>query len=191
MRSVNPLYLRQPLLNHCMHLTSAFTRSILFCLLLMLCFSASAQTYRDSFRARNAVYGELGGNGDFLSVNYDRIVYQNAMIKAALRIGITSNAFFLAEETGVYPIIPVEALGMIGRFQKHFEFGLGYTRRFTNDPELLQNMYFSRVGFRYQDPTGGLVVRVGFTPFLSTESNTKSPGPAFIPRFGLSVGRSF
>ncbi|WP_299702486.1 hypothetical protein [uncultured Pontibacter sp.] len=174
-----------------MHFTSAFTRSLLVFFLLLLGFSASAQTYRDSFRARNAVYGELGGNGDFLSVNYDRIVYQKSMVKAALRIGITTNAFFTAEESGVYPVIPVEALGIIGRYQKHFEFGLGYTRRFTNDPDLLQNLYFSRIGFRYQQPTGGLVVRVGFTPFLSTESNPRRPGAAIIPRFGLSVGYSF
>lgn len=126
-----------------------------------------------------------------LTANYDRIVYQKSMVKAALRIGLGSNSFFLTEESGFYPVVPVEALGMIGRFEKHFEFGLGYTRRFTNEPGLLQNMYFSRIGFRYQRPTGGLLVRVGFTPFLSTESNTKSPGPAFIPRFGLSVGQSF
>ncbi|EJF09531.1 MULTISPECIES: hypothetical protein [Pontibacter] len=174
-----------------MHLTSAFTRGFLFCFLLLISLTASAQNFRDTFRARNAVYAELGGNGDLLSANFDRIVYQKSMLKAAFRIGIASNTFFSAEEPGFYPVVPVEALGMIGRFQKHFEFGLGYTRRFTNEPDLLRNMYFSRIGFRYQNPTGGLVVRVGFTPFLSTESNTKSPGPAFIPRFGFSVGRSF
>lgn len=174
-----------------MHPIRAFTRSIFCCMLLILSFTADAQTYRDTFKARNAVYGELGGNGDLLSFNYDRIVYQKAMVKALLRIGVASNSFFLAEESGIYPIVPVEALGMIGRFQKHFEFGLGYTRRFTDDPNLLQNMYFSRLGFRYQRPTGGLVVRVGFTPFLSTESNRKTPGPAIVPRFGFSVGHSF
>ena len=170
---------------------SAFTRALLFCLLLMVGFPASAQNYRDSFRARNAVYAELGGNGDLVSVNYDRIVYQKSMVKAAVRIGIASNQFFSDEEPGFYPVVPIEALGMVGRFQKHFEFGLGYTRRFTYEPDLLRNLYFSRIGFRYQNPTGGLVVRVGFTPFLSTESNTKSPGAAFIPRFGFSMGRSF
>ncbi|PVY43069.1 hypothetical protein [Pontibacter virosus] len=174
-----------------MHPISTLTRAILFYLLLIPVFTASAQNYRDTFRARNAVYAELGGNGDLLSANYDRIVYQKSMLKAVFRIGIASNTFFSSEEPGFYPVVPVEALGMIGRFQKHFEFGLGYTRRFTNEPDLLRNMYFSRIGFRYQNPTGGLVVRVGFTPFLSTESNTKSPGPAFIPRFGFSVGRSF
>ncbi|MHC2991850.1 hypothetical protein OB13_09730, partial [Pontibacter sp. HJ8] len=69
--------------------------------------------------------------------------------------------------------------------------GLGYTRRFTDEPDLLQNMYFSRIGFRYQDPQGGLLVRVALTPFLSTEINQKTPGPAIVPRFGLSIGHSF
>jgi hypothetical protein len=171
--------------------TNAFTRSILFGFLFLISFVASAQNYRDTFRARNAVYAELGGNGDMLSANFDRIVYQKSMLKAALRVGVASNMFFSVEEPGFYPVVPVEALGMIGRFEKHFEFGLGYTRRFTNEPGLMQNMYFSRIGFRYQRPTGGLLVRVGFTPFLSTETNIKSPGPAFIPRFGFSVGKSF
>lgn len=185
------LYLRFQSQNLYMPRTSVYTRSIFFGLLFLLSLGARAQTYRDTFRARHAVYAELGGNGDLLSANYDRIVYQKPMVKAALRIGLGSNTFFLAEESGVYPIIPVEALGLIGRFEKHFEFGLGYTHRFTTNPELLQNLYFGRLGFRYQRPSGGLLVRVGFTPFLSTESNTKSPGPALIPRFGLSAGKSF
>ncbi|MDX5418678.1 MAG: hypothetical protein LPK09_05640 [Hymenobacteraceae bacterium] len=174
-----------------MHPTSAFARAVLFCVFLLTGSIASAQNYRDSYTAKNALYAELGGNGDVYSLNFDRIVYQKVMFKAGFRVGLSSNLFFLPDETGVYPVIPVEALGMIGRYQKNFEFGLGYTRRFTDDPDLLQNMYFSRIGFRYQPPQGGLVVRVAFTPFLSTEINYKSPGPAIIPRFGLSVGRSF
>jgi hypothetical protein len=174
-----------------MHPTSAFARAILCCFFLLAGFAASAQNFRDTFSARNAFYAELGGNGDVYSLNYDRIVYQKVMFKAGFRVGVSSNLFFLPDETGVYPVVPIEALGMIGRYQKNFEFGLGYTRRFTNNPEVLQNMYFSRIGFRYQPPRGGLVVRVAFTPFLSTEINEKTPGPAIIPRFGLSIGHSF
>lgn len=174
-----------------MRIATLVTQALLICFLLLMGSAASAQVYRDTFRARNTFYGELGGNGDVISANYDRIVYQRAMLKAALRVGIGTNLFFLEEEPGFYPIVPVEAIGMMGRYQKHFEFGLGYTRRFTNEPDLLQNMYFSRIGFRYQPPQGGLVVRVAFTPFLSTEANQKTPGPAIVSRFGLSVGRSF
>lgn len=137
------------------------------------------------------MYLEISGNGDTYSVNFERIVYQNLMFKTGLRVGVGTNLFFMPEEPEPYPIVPVEAVGMIGRNKKHFEFGLGYTRRFTDDPDLLQDMYFSRVGFRYQVPRGGLLVRFAVTPFLSTQSNIRTPGPAFIPRFGLSVGRSF
>ncbi|MDX5481876.1 MAG: hypothetical protein LPK07_09350, partial [Hymenobacteraceae bacterium] len=116
---------------------------------------------------------------------------QSNPFKAGIRAGVGTNLFFLEEEPGVYPIVPLEAIGMVGRKKKHFEFGLGYTRRFTDEPDLLQNMYFGRLGFRYHEPRGGLVVRVAVTPFISPESNQRIPGVALVPRFGLSVGRSF
>ena len=174
-----------------MHQASAITRAICLCFFLFSGYLAAAQNFRDTFQARNAVYVELGGNGDAYSLNFDRIVYQKAMIKAALRAGISTNISFFEGESGVYPIVPVEVLGMMGRYQKHLEVGLGYTRRFTGNPDLLQDMYFSRIGFRYQSPQGGLLVRVALTPFLSTEINRKTPGPALVPRFGLSIGHSF
>ena len=174
-----------------MHKASAFTRATCLCFFLFSGYQASAQNFRDTFQARNAFYAELGGNGDAYSLNFDRILYQKAMLKAAFRAGIGTNISFFEGESGVYPIVPVEVLGMMGRYQKHLELGLGYTRRFTSNPDLLQNMYFSRIGFRYQSPQGGLLVRVALTPFLSTEINKKTPGPALVPRFGLSIGRSF
>ncbi len=145
----------------------------------------------ESFRAFNAVYLEIAGNGDTYSLNYDRLLFQRSEFKMGLRVGIGSNLFFLPEETSTYPIVPVEAIGMVGRREKHFEFGLGYTRRFTDNPELLHDMYFGRIGFRYQQPKGGLLVRVALTPFVSAESNVRTPGVAFVPRFGVSIGKSF
>ncbi|MEJ8801423.1 hypothetical protein [Pontibacter sp. H249] len=139
----------------------------------------------------NAAYFELAGNGDTYSINYERLFLQRAEFKTGLRVGVGTNFFFLPEEPSTYPIVPIEAVGLIGRREKHFEFGFGYTRRFTDDPDLLHNMYFGRLGFRYQQPTGGLVVRVALTPFVSAESNVRTPGLALVPRFGLSIGRSF
>jgi hypothetical protein len=133
----------------------------------------------------------LGGNGDAYSLNFDQIIFQQARLKGAIRVGIGTNLFFLEEENSVYPIVPVEALGMIGRRQRNFEFGLGYTRHFTDDPELLHNMYFARIGFRYHARDGGLVVRVAATPFISPENDQKAPGTGIVPRFGFSIGRSF
>jgi hypothetical protein len=152
---------------------------------------AQYRTPIESFKAFNAVYLEIAGNGDTYSVNYDRLLFQRSEFKMGLRVGVGSNLFFLPEETSTYPIVPVEAIGMVGRREKHFEFGLGYTRRFTDNPELLHDMYFGRLGFRYQQPKGGLLVRVALTPFVSAESNIRTPGLALVPRFGLSIGRSF
>ncbi|GAB3820536.1 hypothetical protein GCM10028895_20970 [Pontibacter rugosus] len=99
--------------------------------------------------------------------------------------------FFQESEPKAYPVVPVEAIGMIGRQQKHLEFGLGYTKRFTDEPDLLQNLYFARLGFRYQQPDGGLLIRVALTPFISPENKSEASGFALVPRFGLSIGRSF
>ena len=165
---------------------------LLFLSVLLLPNKLSAQ-YRtvENFNAMTAAYFEVAGNGDTYSINLERLFFQQAEFKTGLRIGLGTNFFFLPEETSTYPIVPVEAVGLMGRREKHFEFGVGYTRRFTEDPDLLHDMYFGRLGFRYQRPEGGLVVRVALTPFLSSESNVRTPGLALVPRFGLSIGRSF
>ncbi|PRY16526.1 hypothetical protein CLV24_101372 [Pontibacter ummariensis] len=161
---------------------------LFFLLVLLLPFQLFAQ----GFSTENAVYLEVAGNSDTYSINYERILYQQGLLKAGLRAGIGTNLFILEDDTGVYPIVPVEAIALLGRERKHFEFGLGYTRRFTDDVDLLRNMYFGRIGFRYQKPEGGLLVRVALTPFISPESNTgRTPGTPLIPRFGFSVGYSF
>ncbi len=141
--------------------------------------------------ATKAVYVELSGNSDAYSINIDKVYFQSGFFRAAARIGIGSNLFFLPQESSIYPVIPVEATGLVGRAKKHFEFGLGYTHRFTSNADLIQQMYFARVGLRYQQPLGGLLIRVGATPFLSPRSNLQRNGYAVVPRFGFSVGYSF
>ncbi len=166
--------------------------SLLICLFLsLLSGNAFAQEFTQNFRALNALYVEAAGNSDTYSLNYDRVVYQQKAFKAAIRAGIGTNLFFLSGEDSVYPIIPVEALALVGNRRKHFEGGLGYTRRFTDNPELLQHMYFARLGFRYQVPRGGLLVRVAVTPFISPNPDSRIPGTGVVPRLGFSVGRSF
>ncbi|PTX18175.1 hypothetical protein C8N40_107215 [Pontibacter mucosus] len=172
-------------------ISSALKYSTLLFSFLLLAQVAQAQRRPGTFTARNAYYLEVSGSSDTYSLNFDRIVYQYYNFKAAVRAGVGTNLFFQEGEPGVYPIVPVEALGMIGATQNHVEFGLGYTRRFTDHPDLMQNMYFARIGFRYQDPRGGLLVRLAVTPFVSPENKSDTPGLAVVPRFGLSIGRSF
>ncbi|WP_237143986.1 hypothetical protein [Pontibacter pamirensis] len=164
---------------------------ILCLLLFLLPCQLYAQEFTQNFRALSAMYVEVGGNSDVYSINYDRIIYQREKFKTAVRAGLGTNLFFLEDDAGVYPVVPLEVTAMVGNRRKHFEGGLGYTRRLTDDPDLLQSMYFARLGFRYQVPRGGLLVRVAFTPFISPDPNSRTPGVGVIPRFGLSVGKSF
>ncbi|WP_238395746.1 hypothetical protein [Pontibacter pudoricolor] len=167
-------------------------RAFIVFLLLQVPFIVHAQEFTQNIRAKLSLYLEVGGNSDSYSINFDHILYQQDAWKGGLRAGLGTNLFFMEEEPGVYPVVPIEAYAMVGKARNHFEFGLGYTKRFTDAPELLQNMYFARLGFRYQVPKGGLLVRAGLTPFISPEGRDEKTGSlALVPRFGLSIGRSW
>jgi hypothetical protein len=167
-------------------------RALIVFLLLQVPFIVHAQEFTQNIRAKLSLYVEAGGNSDSYSINIDHILYQRDAWKGGLRAGLGTNLFFMEEEPGVYPVVPLEAYAMVGKARNHFEFGLGYTKRFTDAPELLQNMYFARLGFRYQVPKGGLLVRAGLTPFISPEGRDEKTGSlALVPRFGLSIGRSW
>ena len=160
--------------------------------LLQLPYKLQAQEFTQNFRALLSLYLEVGGNSDSYALNLDHILYQREQWKGGVRAGLGTNIFFMKEEPGVYPVVPIEAYALLGKTRNHLEFGLGYTRRFTDDPDLLQNMYFGRVGFRYQVPKGGLLVRFGLTPFISPEGKDDKTGKvAVVPRFGFSIGRSW
>jgi len=53
-------------------------------------------------------------------------------------------------------------------------------------------LWSSRLGYKYQKPSGGFFLRAGFTPLIriKTFSDLKSDNK-FIPAFGLGVGYSF
>ncbi|MFD3000757.1 hypothetical protein ACFS7Z_10325 [Pontibacter toksunensis] len=165
--------------------------STLSLLLFLLPCQLFAQEFTQNFKAFSAFYVEVGGNSDVYSFNYDRVLYQREKFKTAARVGLGTNLFFLEDEKTLYPVMPLELMALVGNNRKHFEGGLGYTRRLTDDPDLLQSMYFARLGFRYQVPRGGLLVRVAFTPFISPDKESRTPGVGVIPRFGFSVGKSF
>lgn len=137
------------------------------------------------------MYVEVGGNSDAYSISYDRVIYQRERFKTAVRAGLGTNLFFLEDGSGVYPVVPLEVMALVGNRRRHFEGGLGYTRRLTSDPDLMQNMYFARLGIRYQVPRGGILLRLAFTPFISPDGESRTPGVGVVPRFGLSVGKSF
>ncbi len=167
---------------------------------------------QQAITARQAVFLELGGNGVFLSVNYDRIVYQRSAFKVSLRAGfgllrdaVYSYSNTLAGQNYAKPLLPLEVNGMFGKRKGHLELGLGYTPYLDKRNDTYQDgqgsyvdnirwrlnsLVFARLGYRYQKPEGGFFFRVAITPIVV------DAGPGYTTQFfqpfaGLGVGMSF
>ncbi|WP_125185403.1 hypothetical protein [Botryobacter ruber] len=177
-----------------------------------------AQAQAEAFTNKNAVYLEALGNGGVVSVNYDRIFYSKSFLKLSSRIGFGVLPVLKIRESHVYeinetnrkinPTLVTEVTGMLGRSNHNLEIGLGYTYRNYTEPgfervtvgtaipikvnyRTSQDHYiFSRVGYRYQKPTGGFLFRAGFTPVLLS-LKTYHRTSFFELNAGLSFGWSF
>jgi hypothetical protein len=131
--------------------------------------------------SNNTVFFEGFGNGLYFSINYDRIFYRTNKLAASFRIGFTQY------ETG--GLLPIE-LNLLGKGRKtgcFTEIGAGYTPLIWSDYNF-STMFF-RIGFRYQQPKGGLFFRVAFLPsyqFPFTHSiKSSGMGGTFLKeRFG-------
>ncbi len=84
---------------------------------------------------------------------------------------------------------------IIGKGNHHGDFGIGLTGITSNNIEpytfgVKKNRLLAvpRISYRYQKPTGGLMLRVGFTPTVDLSSVSVNP---FGPWFGLAIGYSF
>ncbi len=141
------------------------------------------------FKARNSFYLELLGSGGVYSVNYERLFSVKTNHAYGFRVG---PGFNFSGPTGLIG----ELFTMVGAGSHHGDFGIGFLGSYGRDTEgsyfTSKRAYLSavpRLSYRYQKPTGGLMLRAGFTPFIkiSGASDTKT----FRPWFGLSLGYSF
>lgn len=164
--------------------------------LLITCFVLISLSHQTSmaqdmktFTARNAVYVELFGTGGVYSLNIDRIILESRSVTYGLRAG----AGIYGDDFDVRKL-SVGAYGLTGANSHHAEFGVGGVwgnRRNpvkTESPEENRFHFVPTVGYRYQKPTGGLLFRASFTPFIPLTS--ESPKHLF-PWGGLSIGTSF
>lgn len=140
--------------------------------------------------APNSIYLELLGNGIIYSINYDRMFSENV----GGRIGFTyfpavSAIFTSTEDIFVVPLL---LNVFVGDGDSRLELGAGivYAQAtlstiFSDQKEDASGMAETiTIGYRYQERTGGLVFRIGFTPFFRF-------GEGFMPFGGVSVGTSF
>lgn len=146
----------------------------------------------DGQRADDVLYVELLGSGGILSVNYERMLGADWALRAGIGwIGATGGT---VEPTVVYLGAPllVEYLG-IGTANHHLELGLGLVPTLTLGDEKHAHLVIDTppviavgvVGYRYQRPDGGFMLRAGFTPLVGGGDVGFSPWP------GLSLGVAF
>jgi len=169
----------------------------------------SRRGYSQEGTANQGVYLEVGGNAGFYSVNYERMVFQQAKLRIVTRLGLgvlPQNAF-----KHYLPIVPLEFSALWAKSKHKLEAGIGVTASLNTyqkvDYEYIknskQNNYrgsdykihrkvsvgyaaLLRVGYRYQFREDGLFIRAGFTP-----SFYRKPVWGFVPYGGVSIGKSF
>lgn len=176
------------------HALSCCLRTTLLGLILASSIAAplGAQASEDSgasepSRASNVVYGELLGSGGGMSLNYERLLGSDWAVRVGLSlIGARGST---GEPTTLYfgmPIL-VEYFG-VGTLRHHLELGVGVTpvvtvnNRYGSVPPVIGAAV---LGYRYQDPAGGFMMRAGFTPLFGGDDFSSHLWP------GLSLGINF
>lgn len=126
-------------------------------IVVVLCCTVSPQqTVAQS--ASNTFYAEGLGNGyNFFTINYDRLVSRDV----ALRVGL--NPISLA--------VPLTASYLIhlDNNANHIELGLGLTAFLQSREGITGTGIVGTgiLGYRYQQPNGGLFFKAAYTPFLN------------------------
>jgi hypothetical protein len=149
-----------------------------------------AQEPRMRYRADKALYLEVGGSGG-ITGNFDYITMETGNIKTSVRLGAGVYPHQINGQRKIMPVIPFELLGFVGQKAGNFELGLGYTHRFSEEPSEPDYHLTGRFGFRYQQPRGGLLFRLGYIPLFYKDPESIKRSYVLSPAFALSLGASF
>jgi hypothetical protein len=146
------------------------------------------------FQNKNNLQLELGGHGFAYSLNYERIIVNLAKYKTTIQLGASYYPPSIGFRDMWFPI----CINELFSFDKHhLEAGLGFVfnreagRDLENNPTewFWSTLAAGRIGYRYQKPSGRLLLRIGFTPFY--ELDRYSHGDKFHPSGGVSIGYAF
>ncbi|QIP11909.1 hypothetical protein G8759_04310 [Spirosoma aureum] len=145
---------------------------------------------KSSFRSRNTIYLEGLGSGGFYSINYERLL----LLKEKQAYGFRVGTSYFGHSPGNLILIG-ELFTLVGKGNHHGDFGIGLTGVTRNNIEsapfgLRKNLLLAvpRLSYRYQKPTGGLLLRAGYTPIIELNRHITNP---FGPWFGLAIGYGF
>ncbi|WP_247237316.1 hypothetical protein [Telluribacter sp. SYSU D00476] len=152
--------------------------------LLLSIFATTAAIAQD--QPRNNLYLEVGGNGLFSSVNYERQLTATPGLQVRVGVGIyIERGFYLTVPVGINYLFPL-------RDKRSFiDAGLGATwafaegRLFTNNKALTDERIFNfvpSVGYR-RHAAKNLMWKISVTPIINDS--------AFTPWAGISLGKRF
>lgn len=148
--------------------------------------------------ARNSVYVEFLGPGILYSINYDRRLTEHIGFRAGISAwSIDSlDLIFLQITDFKYRSFPLTINYLTGKKSSHLELGIGVMPIFVEGT--FQVFYFlgsstgdktssllgiGTLGYRYQHPRGGMVVRAAANPIFNRSGASLS--------FGFSLGFAF
>ncbi len=169
-------------------------------LLLSLFIFAGFTANGQSQLAKTSIYLEGFGNGGVYSVNLERYLSERFNVRVGFGYW-TTDEDFAGEET--FLTVPLMLNSLWGGGSHKFEAGAGImfgSRKYEsgdvfvvrdNRKETIFNIT-GVIGYRYQKPAGGLLLRAGLTPFLNL-SNAEDPYPdkGFFFSGGASIGYIF
>ncbi|CAN5898663.1 hypothetical protein BH11BAC7_BH11BAC7_18640 [soil metagenome] len=179
-------------------------RSPLFSIIFLTTITISVSAQQDSssvHSAKNAFFIEFGGNAEQrhieplmkFSINYDRIFFENEIIRISVRLGYTipkRNYYYHIPYDRSEHIIPVMVNLLIGKQDLFLELGFGEAFVFFNsDHKHVYTAPTSVIGARLQSKDGGLVARIGLT--LTTGKHSTNSYPYLGCLAGISLGYSF
>src|SRR5262245_53289303 len=149
--------------------------------------------------AKNALYAELGGNGAWYSLNYERFLRNDASVRiGAMYMSVTaSSGSSTANATWLAVPIMFNYLGLhagshaleLGGGLDLMYFSAGASSfEATADASGVTPVGTATIGYRYSNPEGGFVFRAGYTPMFFFQSETQKVfhwgGLSFGYRFG-------
>ena len=146
----------------------------------------------------NSFFFEVGGNGIYGSINYDRVINYDAFA-LSLRVGASIYPSETQTNNNIYPVIPLEINTLWGRKNHFIEGGIGISTLFLYPVTSQENFRYlflgsARIGYRLQKDNG-MFLRIAFTPVLfdiaANETNNTIRGFNFVPWAGISIGESF
>lgn len=152
-----------------------------------------AEVYKETrFSKPNSIQFELLGQGFVYSINYERILLNGTLLKTAVDAGI---AFYPPVTDMTNFVIPLSLNEILTFGNHHLELGIGTAIQFDvyNPSESGVNYrdfdcyYNGRLGYRFQNPKGKYLFRIGYTPFLYTSPDLVE----YTHWGGISFGYNF